>query len=167
MDDAEATIPSESIDYWLEQCMPASKLIKSLPSYGRCFTLADETQTSLLAPAIGPGTMGRYTGQDGFISFYDMCFNQQKGWTVATDPTSNKMGPYGYKVNHWVGWDNIAISVTKVKFAMSKGLGSIILWGISLDYFNGVCALWDQSNRNWIDFEIELIISHKRQSLRH
>ena len=30
---------------------------------------------------------------------------------MATDPTSNKMGPYGYKSNHWVGWDDIAISV--------------------------------------------------------
>ena len=120
--------------------MPAEKLIFGVPSYGRSFTLADVTQTGLLAPVIGAGAMGPYTGQDGFLSFYEVCLNQQDGWTTVTDP-NGAMGPYAYKGNQWVGWDDIAITVAKVKYAMSKGLGGIMFWELSLDDFNGLCNL--------------------------
>lgn len=120
--------------------MPAEKLIFGLPSYGRSFTLANETQTALLSPATGPGVMGPYTGQDGFMSLYEICTNQQNGWTVVTDPTG-KMGPYGYKGKQWVGWDDIDMVITKVKYAMNKGLGGIMFWELSLDDFNGVCNM--------------------------
>ena len=120
--------------------MPASKLIFGVPSYGRSFTLANETKTGLLSPAIGAGSFGQYTGQDGFLSLYEICVKQQSGWTVVTDPTG-KMGPYGYNGKQWVGWDDIDMTVTKVKYAMSKGLGGVMFWELSLDDFNGWCNM--------------------------
>lgn len=120
--------------------MPAEKLIFGVPSYGRTFTLADPTQTGLLSPAKGPGVAGKYTLLEGFLSFYEICLNQQNGWTVVTDPTG-KMGPYAYNGDQWVGWDDIDITIAKVKYAMSKGLGGIMFWELSLDDFNGFCNM--------------------------
>lgn len=136
----EAVIISESIDYWLAQGMPAQKLIFGLPSYGRSYRLADATKTDLLSPAIGAGPLGPYTGQDGFLALYEMCLNQQSGWTVVTDPTG-KMGPYGYSGTTWVSWDDIDMVITKVKYAMNKGLGGIMFWELTLDDFNGFCNM--------------------------
>lgn len=133
-------VVTESVDYWLDQGMPAEKLMLGLPSYGRSFRLANSSQTALLSPAIGPGPQGTYTGQDGFIALYEMCTNQQNGWTVVTDPTG-KMGPYGYNGISWVGWDDIDMIITKVKYAMSKGLGGIMFWELSLDDYMGICNM--------------------------
>lgn len=120
--------------------MPAEKLIFGVPSYGRTFTLADPTKTGLLSPAKGAGVAGTYTRLEGFLSFYEICLNQQNGWTVVTDPTG-KMGPYAYKGDQWVGWDDIDITIAKVKYAMNKGLGGIMFWELSLDDFNGFCNM--------------------------
>ncbi len=136
----EAILVAESVDFWLENGMPAEKLIFGLPSYGRTFTLRDPTQTSLLSPAIGAGPLGPYTGQDGFVSLYEMCLYQQSGWTTVTDPTG-KMGPYSYKGTTWASWDDIDMAILKVKYAMSKNLGGIMFWELSLDDFLGVCNM--------------------------
>lgn len=136
----DAVIISESVDYWLAQGMPAEKLIFGVPSYGRTFTLADATQTTLLSPAREAGIAGPYTRLEGFLSLYEICLNQQSGWTVVTDPTG-AMGPYAYSGDQWVGWDDIDTTIKKVKYAMDKGLGGIMFWELSLDDFNGLCNL--------------------------
>ena len=89
--------------------MPPEKLIFGVPSYGRSFTLADTTKTELLSSAAGAGRAGKFTGLDGFLSFYEICLYQQNGWTVVTDPTG-KTGPYAYSGDQWVAWDDIDVS---------------------------------------------------------
>ncbi len=59
---------------------------------------------------------------------------------TVEDPTG-KAGPYGYLGNTWASWDSIDQVVAKVKYAMSKGLGGIQFWELSLDDFNGHCNL--------------------------
>jgi chitinase len=136
----ESVLVAEAVDFWLESGMPSEKLIFGLPSYGRTWRLQDSTKTDLLSPAIGAGPLGPYTGQDGFISLYEMCLYQQSGWTVVTDPTG-KMGPYGYSATTWASWDDIDMTIIKVKYAMSKNLGGIMFWELSLDDFLGVCSM--------------------------
>lgn len=135
-----AVIVTEAVDYWLDHGMPPEKLILGLPSYGRSYRLADPSQTALLSAAIGAGPQGPYTGQDGFISLYEMCTNQQNGWSVVTDSTG-AMGPYSFSDISWVSWDDIDMTITKVKYAMSKGLGGIMFWELSLDDYLGVCNM--------------------------
>jgi chitinase len=136
----EAVIVSEAVDYWLAQGMPAQKLIFGVPSHGRTFRLANSSQTGLLSPAIGAGPQGPYTGQDGFLSLYEICNYQKSGWNVVTDSTG-KMGPYAYQGITWVSWDDIDTIITKVKYAMNKGLGGIMFWELTLDDFNGYCQM--------------------------
>lgn len=111
-----------------------------VPSYGRTFTLTNPSETALLSPAMGAGRAGPYTNLDGFLSLYEICLNQQNGWTVVTDPTG-KMGPYAYSGDQWVGWDDIDMTIKKVQYAMSKGVGGIMFWELSLDDFNGLCNM--------------------------
>jgi chitinase len=140
----EAILVAESVDFWLENGMPAEKLIFGLPSYGRSWTLQDPTQTGLLSPATEAGPAGKYTGAEGFLSLYEMCLYQQSGWTTVIDD-SGKMGPYSFGSNSkgttWASWDDVDMAILKVKYAMSKNLGGIMFWELSLDDFLGFCNM--------------------------
>ena len=43
-----------------------------MPTYGRSFTLVDSTKFDIGAPASGGGTAGKYTGEAGFMSYYEV-----------------------------------------------------------------------------------------------
>lgn len=139
-DDKDAIIIHEAVNYWLDQGMPKEKLIFGIPSYGRAFRLANRDATGIQAPAIGPATAGKYTREDGFLSLYEICELQQSGWIVKTDPTGT-MGPYAHNNFDWVAWDDINMAITKVKYAMDRNLGGIMVWELGLDDFNGFCNM--------------------------
>lgn len=45
-----------------------------MPTYGRSFTLVNESQFDIGAPASGGGDAGKYTGEAGFMSYYEVIF---------------------------------------------------------------------------------------------
>lgn len=59
-----------SIHYWLQEGVPKEKIILGIPLYGRTFTLADKSQTTVGSPHVGPGTVGAI--EPGFIGFNEV-----------------------------------------------------------------------------------------------
>lgn len=57
---------------WVKQGAPKEKLMIGMPTYGRSFTLVDPTKFDIGAPASGGGTPGKYTGEAGFMSYYEV-----------------------------------------------------------------------------------------------
>jgi len=43
-----------------------------MPTYGRSFSLVNESQFDIGAPASGGGTPGKYTGEAGFMGYYEV-----------------------------------------------------------------------------------------------
>ena len=58
---------------WIKQGAPPQKILMGIAASGRSFTLGNETQFDIGAPAIGGGTEGRYTIEEGFLSYYEVC----------------------------------------------------------------------------------------------
>ena len=58
--------------YWLYLGASPDKLNIGLPLYGRTFTLQDPNVTSVGAPATAAGKAGRFTQEDGYLSFYEV-----------------------------------------------------------------------------------------------
>lgn len=59
-------------NYWHQLGAPKEKLVIGMGLYGRTFTLADPAVNELGSPTIDPGTKGEITGEEGFISQYEV-----------------------------------------------------------------------------------------------
>lgn len=49
------------------------------------------------------------------------------------------MGPYAYKEDQWVGYDDENIVRLKAKYVAEQDLGGIMFWSIDNDDFRGKC----------------------------
>ena len=96
-----------TINYWIESGAPASKLVMGMPLYGQAFSLDSPSNHGLNAPARAKGQAGEFTRAAGFLAYYEICRGIKRGgWTVVKDP-EGRMGPYAYKGNQWVGYDDV------------------------------------------------------------
>lgn len=68
----------------------------------------------------------------------------KEGWTVVRDP-ENRMGPYAYKGNQWVSFDDLDTVQQKVDFLKQQDLGGAMVWALDLDDFKGTFCLSDDT----------------------
>lgn len=60
------------MNYWRSNGAPAEKLLVGFPTYGKSFTLQNPSDTSVGAPASGPGPAGPYTREAGTLAYYEV-----------------------------------------------------------------------------------------------
>ncbi|XP_029645873.1 acidic mammalian chitinase isoform X3 [Octopus sinensis] len=124
------------MDYYVSEGAPKEKLNVGLATYGRGFTLSDATNSKPGAPSSGPSPPGKYTGEDGFLAYYEIC-------TMKTESDYHWMDqakvPYIVKGGTWVGYDNVESLKLKVEWLKTKGFGGLAVWTICLDDFNNIC----------------------------
>lgn len=60
------------------------------------------------------------------------------GWSQES-PYPEAMGPYAFKENQWVGYDDEEIARAKAKYVNENDLGGIMFWSIDNDDFRGKC----------------------------
>ncbi|KFO55021.1 Acidic mammalian chitinase, partial [Corvus brachyrhynchos] len=61
-----------AMNYWKSNGAPAEKLLVGFPTYGKSFTLQNPSDTSVGAPASGPGPAGPYTREAGTLAYYEV-----------------------------------------------------------------------------------------------
>ena len=127
------------MNYWLSKGAPKHKLVVGIPTYGRSWTLSS-SHTLPGSSASGPGSAGPFTRESGFLGYNEICLNiKNRSWTVVQDPTL-KMGPYAFKENQWVGYDDPAMASVKAKYIMDNDLGGAMFWDVSTDDFDNQCG---------------------------
>lgn len=60
------------MDYWVSKGAPKEKLNVGLATYGRSFTLTSAANSKPGAPSSGPSPAGKYTGEAGFLAYYEV-----------------------------------------------------------------------------------------------
>ena len=50
------------------------------------------------------------------------------------------MGPYAYKDNQWVGYDDVDIIRRKSEYIRDNGFGGGMIWALDFDDFNNICG---------------------------
>ena len=74
------------------------------------------------------------------MAYYEICEKvESDGWEVVRDP-SGSMGPYAFKGDQWVSYDDVTSIKDKLSFINDLGLGGARVWAIDLDDFRGQCA---------------------------
>ncbi|XP_052068084.1 acidic mammalian chitinase-like isoform X1 [Mytilus californianus] len=128
-----------AIKMWLNGGTPKQKLILGMAFYGRSYRLRNTAETGLGAPTMGQGTAGRYTKENGFLSYYEICSNiRNKSWTEGW--LDDQQVPYAYHGDQWVGYDNARSIEIKTKYIIDNGLGGGMTWALDLDDFHGLCG---------------------------
>nr|XP_022907377.1 acidic mammalian chitinase-like [Onthophagus taurus] len=123
---------------WIKRGASPEKLILGTGTYGKSFTLTNEKENSVNSPTLGTGELGPYTGEFGILGYYEICENILNGWTRSWDDT--QLVPYAFNGNQWVGYDDVKSLQLKAEYAISKGLGGIMVWSVDTDDFNGICG---------------------------
>ncbi|XP_076670925.1 uncharacterized protein LOC143370135 [Andrena cerasifolii] len=137
--DSELTI-DYTVSYLLKMGASPDKIILGIPTYGRSYTLFNQDATDLGSPADGPGIEGDATREKGYLAYYEICDSlaASEDWEVV-QPNAKAMGPYAFKEDQWVGYDDEDIVKLKAKYANEKELGGIMFWTIDNDDFRGKC----------------------------
>lgn len=142
--------PKLTVDYAVETWLnyvPREKLILGIATYGRSFKLRDGFESCPLTdtPAIGHGTKGKFSAEEGFLMYFEVCQKiRDSNWQYVWN--DKQKVPYAYsdeetiqsdEIIEWVGFDDVKSAEVKVKYAMKKGLGGAMLWSLDMDDFTG------------------------------
>ncbi|PSN37008.1 Acidic mammalian chitinase [Blattella germanica] len=125
-----------SINMWLEGGAQAEKLLIGTPMYGRTYRLKYNNQNTLGAPIDGPGDAGRYSGEAGFLAYYEIC--SDNSWGKVWNVTNSVL--YAYKNYQWVSYDDCNTIAVKIQWAVEHNLGGVMIWSLESDDFNGICG---------------------------
>ena len=72
--------------------------------------------------------------------FFQICAKiSAGGWTVVEDP-DDAQGPYAYRGNNWVSFDDTAIIRRKSELVRSMGMGGAMIWALDFDDFRNMCG---------------------------
>lgn len=123
---------------WVRKGVAKEKLVIGLPTYGRTFTLANDTLTDVGAPALSGGLSGNYTQEAGFLAFYEVCDMLRAGATLVWD--NEQQVPYAFKDEQWVGFDDQRSLRMKVQWLRENGYSGVMIWSVDLDDFRGTCT---------------------------
>lgn len=134
-------IQDHTIKYYLNAGADKDKLVLGIPTYGRSYTLINSDATEIGSPADGPGEQGDATREKGYLAYYEICqsIKEDDDWTVV-QPNAKAMGPYAFKEDQWVGYDDEDMARKKGAYVAENGLGGIMFWSIDNDDFRGACT---------------------------
>ncbi|RUS72009.1 hypothetical protein EGW08_020234, partial [Elysia chlorotica] len=123
-------------NYYVSLGAPRDKLNIGLATYGRSFTLADPSRSfNVGAPATRAGRAGRFTMENGFISYYEICQLIKSGAQVHQE--TSQRARYLVQRDLWVGYDDVQTIQEKACYARQNAFGGIMFWALDLDDFKG------------------------------
>lgn len=124
---------ASTVRYYLEQGVPAKKLVLGMPLYGRVFA----NTSGLHKPYHGPGT--GTTAEVGMRFFYDIKQNLLKNYQRFWDEKAQIPYLYNPSNKEFVTYDDEESLCNKSKFIKQLGLGGAMVWELGLD----VRPSWD------------------------
>lgn len=134
-----------SVSYWIKKGLSPSLINLGIPFYGYSWNLTSNFSI-LPHTANGPGPAGFLTNTEGFLAYYEVCYNVfYNDWienvgsadgiepTYAVSPDTNS--------TIFVGYDDPFTVLIKADYILEKGLGGAMVWDISLDDFANLCEV--------------------------
>uniref|UniRef100_A0A1B0D7M5 Chitinase n=1 Tax=Phlebotomus papatasi TaxID=29031 RepID=A0A1B0D7M5_PHLPP len=139
--------PQYNVDYTMQELVKMGayreKLIMGIPFYGQTFTLKEQSRGSIVLEGVetrGAGNAGEFTRQPGMLAYYEICdrIRKQK-WQSGRD-NAEKSGPFAWRDNQWVGYEDPTSIARKTKYVRDEGFGGVMAWTVDLDDFMNRCC---------------------------
>nr|XP_040227768.2 probable chitinase 2 [Anopheles coluzzii] len=132
-----------TIAYISKTGCPMDKFSLGITTHAKTYTVVP---SRLMAPgikAVSPGAPGPYTRSAGSLGYNEVCEMLKPNRTTPNPWVVKSLAQnavkYAYHDDQWMTFDGIETIGTKVKYAMDKKLGGIMLWTIDTDDFQGDC----------------------------
>jgi len=77
--------------------------------------------SAIKCPCSGAGAKGKWTGEAGFVAYYEICNYIKSGYTVKYHPEHKAMYAYSTKEHNWVGYDDPKTLAIKLDYLKAKG----------------------------------------------
>jgi chitinase len=122
-----------AVDFWLSSGCPKEKLILGIPLYGRSFTLADVKKNGVGERAAGPGIIGSFVPESGFLPYNEICYTANS-WNRFWE--AEQAAPYAVKNNQWVGYEDLESLEIKLNYILARDLGGAMFWSVETDDFS-------------------------------
>lgn len=120
-----------SIDYFIKLGAPLEKLMLGLPFYGRTFITTQDG--NLGDDSDDKGFPGPFTRENGFMGYNEICqalSSTSEEWKSQWDVESSEALAKVQLNNETrvVSYDSPRSIANKVRYAMKKGLGGVMVW---------------------------------------
>ncbi|OXA47263.1 Chitinase-3-like protein 1 [Folsomia candida] len=146
-DDQKLTV-AYAVNHFLKMGNIAEKLVLGISAHARTYAIGGDDYSDFYHNTAGPGPAGSYTRQESFLAFFEICDEMNKhpeGWQFRYDHEYKiAMAVDAFDGNYmvWIGYDNEISAIEKVDFAMSNGLGGMMIDSLDLDDYNNFCKGW-------------------------
>lgn len=138
-----------AVTNWIQQGVNPQKLFLGLGFYGQTFTLTNNNNNGVGAPARAAGNPGTLSDQPGLMMQLEICDEFRKGgWTVRYDTVQE--APFAFKGNQWWGFDNVRSIRVKSNYAVQRRLAGVMVWAIDYEDPRNHCGTGANSLLNTI-----------------
>lgn len=131
------------------------QIILGVPAFGRTWKIPKAGYSGPIKASIkadGPGPAGKYTKQDGKLSYYEICYLllqkiNGNGSSVQLKEYILSLGTAAFKAptkseyGIWLAFDNLHYIIERVKYAQEIELAGLAVMDLSLDDFRGACKV--------------------------
>lgn len=146
-----------TIDYIIKAGAHPSKIVLGVPFYGRTFVTKNEGY--LGDASDDQGFKGPFTRENGFLGYNEICTelsNTSSNWTRTFDEATNqaiiRLRDEDKQETKVVTYDDSRAIANKMRFAVEKSLGGIMVWSIDTDDFLGECQVDSSLTETFVDF---------------
>ncbi|KAG1655761.1 Acidic mammalian chitinase [Nymphon striatum] len=118
-----------SMHSWLNGGAASTQLNMGMPTYGRGFILANESNHGYNAPAVNQAGTPRYA---------EICKFLKNGGHRVFDNSSKV--PYAYGMKKWISFDDMESVTYKSKYIKEMKFGGSMVWVLDSDDWAGSCG---------------------------
>ncbi|ELP89265.1 chitotriosidase-1 precursor, putative [Entamoeba invadens IP1] len=126
----DALSVDDAVKAYLSQGVPPAKMFVGMAHYGRGWTLKSANKHDMGSPASGASTSGKCTGENGYLSKYEID-SLIPAANIQYDAKSMTM--FGYSGDQWFSFDDKDTFEHKVQYVCDHKLGGAMIWSLDLD----------------------------------